>query len=92
MPDDWSPMSREAALAKLRRVLGATKAEEVTRSTMMRAAITSLDTPSERLRFARALIEAGGVLEALGNSIAVQSILEGGEESGTFQRPQKLAR
>lgn len=85
-------MSREAALSKLRRVLGAAKAEEVTRSTMMRAAITSLDTPSERLRFARALIEAGGVLEALGNSIAVQSILEGGEESGTFQRPQKLAR
>lgn len=81
-------------MAKLRRVFGAAKADEIVASTMRRAALTSLDTPTERLRFARELIKNGGLHEALGNSIAVQAILEGGEEnpSGTFQRAHKVAR
>ncbi len=87
-------MSREAALAKLRRVFGAEKADELVGATMRRAALTSLDTPTERLRFARELIKNGGLQEALGNSIAVQAILEGGEEhaSETFQRAHKVVR
>ena len=87
-------MSREAVLAKLCRVFGAPRADEIVVSTMTLAGISSLETPHERLRFAKQLIKGGGVYAAIGNSMAVQALLEGGGKhpSGTFQSAQKLAR
>ena len=75
-------MSSSAALARLERVFGAAKAREIAAEAMRVCAISSLDDPNHRLIFARELIQRGGVLEAIGNSIAVQAILEGAS-SGT---------
>jgi hypothetical protein len=74
-------MSRESALAKLQRVLGPEKAGEVIDGCIRSAGVRGLETPDDRLRFARELIRLGGIYDAIGNSIAVQSILEGAKEA-----------
>lgn len=83
-------MSKEATIAKLERFLGPAQAAATAAECMVRAGIDSLDTPDDRLRFARELERGGGALAAVGNAIAVQSILEGAKgrkESGTYERP-----
>jgi hypothetical protein len=75
-------MSREATLAKLERILGATRAQSATADAMRAAGIYSLESPEDRLKFGRALAEQGGVLAAIGRSIAIQAILEGADEGG----------
>lgn len=76
-------MSRVSALAKLTRVLGAQKAEQIVRDVMSAAGVQDLDNPDQRLRFARELIQMGGVYDAIGNAIAVQAILQGAKERRT---------
>ena len=86
-------VSSSAAIAKLARVFGAAKAQELATEVMRVCAISSLDDPNHRLRFARELIQRGGVLEAIGNSIAVQAILEGagsGTATPRAERPSPL--
>lgn len=73
-------MSREATLAKLERILGATKAQAATVEAMRAAGIVDLDHADNRLKFGRALADQGGVLAAIGRSIAIQAILEGADE------------
>ena len=68
-------MSRASALQKLTRVLGPEKAEAVVRDCMSVAGVHDLEDPDQRLRFARELIQRGGVYDAIGNAIAVQAIL-----------------
>ncbi|NUP09601.1 MAG: hypothetical protein HOW73_26445 [Polyangiaceae bacterium] len=88
-------MSSKATLAKLERVFGAERANELIHECMQSAGIKSLESADERLMFARALIRLGGIYDAIGNSIAVQALLEGakeGETSGTFVRPGAATR
>lgn len=79
-----------SALEKLQRALGAERAREVVSIVLRATALVDLEAPDDRLKFARELMRRGGVLEAIGNSIAVQAILEGAKDSrttGTFARP-----
>lgn len=73
-------MSRKATLAKLERILGATRAQTAIADAMRSAGLSDLESPENRLMFGRALTEQGGVLAAIGRSIAIQSILEGADE------------
>lgn len=79
-----------SAMEKLQRALGAERAREVTSIVLRATSLVDLEAPDDRLKFARELMRRGGVLEAIGNSIAVQAILEGAKDSrttGTFARP-----
>ena len=84
-------MSSSAAIAKLARVFGAAKAQEIATDVMRVCAISTLDDPNHRLRFARELLQRGRVLEAIGNSIAVQAILEGAGSGTTTPRAERAS-
>lgn len=89
-PDAERRSPATAAVEKLQRALGAERAREVTSDVLRATALVDLEAPDDRLKFARELMKRGGVLEAIGNSIAVQAILEGAKDTritGTFARP-----
>lgn len=66
-----------AALVKLRNVLGPTKAEALVAEVLAEIGIQQLDTADDQFRFGEALVKRGGLLEAVGRSIKVRALLHG---------------
>jgi hypothetical protein len=76
-PRPLSKVAVDPALAKIINVMGSEKAQVAIADAMRRANLTALQTPDERLRFAVALMESGGIFEAIGRAIKIQAILHG---------------
>jgi hypothetical protein len=68
------------SVEKLVNVLGQERAVQLVSETMSRAGVISLDTPTERYRFACDLMKQGGLLEAIGRALKIQAILHGAKE------------
>lgn len=71
---------KDPAFEKLENVLGQERAGSVWRDELARLGVPNLDVPRDRLRFGEALVQRGGVLEAIGRSIKVQAFLRGATE------------
>ena len=75
-----SPLSNGAidpAFSKVLNMMGPDRGRAAIADAMRRASLTSLKTPDDRLRFACALMESGGVCAAIGRAIKIQAILHG---------------
>jgi len=72
----------DPALAKIINVMGSDRAQIAIADAMKRAQLTALLTPNDRLRFAVALMQTGGIFEAIGRSIKIQAILHGANGPG----------
>jgi len=75
-----SPLSGVAidpALAKIINVMGSDRAQTAIADAMQRAKLTALQSPNDRLRFAVALMQSGGIFETIGRAIKIQAILHG---------------
>ena len=75
-------MPIDPALAKIINVMGSDRAQIAIADAMKRAQLTALLTPNDRLRFAVALMQTGGIFEAIGRSIKIQAILHGANGPG----------
>jgi hypothetical protein len=73
--------TRDPALIKLVNVMGRERAQPVIADTLRRAGLTSLATADDRYRFACALMDQGGICEAIGRAIKIQAILGGAKET-----------
>jgi hypothetical protein len=73
-------MTQNPVLQKLSNILGPTEAPKFINATCASLGLHGLDHPQDRMRFACALIERGGLLEAIGRAIKVQAILHGAKE------------
>ena len=72
----------DPALAKIINVMGSDRARAAIADAMQRAKLTALQTPNDRLRFALALMQSGGIFETIGRSIKIQAILHGANGAG----------
>jgi hypothetical protein len=72
-----NPFESDPSLNKLLRLLGPEKGAALIREIMRQLGLTEIRTPDDRLRFGGALIERGGLYEAVGRAIRVQAILHG---------------
>ena len=75
-----SPLLKGAidpALSKVLNMMGPDRGRAAIADAMRRASLTSLQTPDDRLRFACALMESGGICAAIGRAIKIQAILHG---------------
>ena len=71
-----SPL-KALARAKLERVFGPHRAEELIAATIAEAELAGLDTPDELYRFGRTLEKRGGFEGAVGAILSVQAVLRG---------------
>jgi hypothetical protein len=65
---------------KLDNVLGREKAQAIVTETLARVGLQDLSTPDECYRFGVSLMRRGGIFEAVGRSIKIQSILHGARD------------
>jgi hypothetical protein len=72
----------DLVLQKLSNVMGREAAPTFIAETCRSLGLKDLDAPEARLLFAGALIEKGGLLEAVGRAIKVQALLHGAKERG----------
>jgi hypothetical protein len=70
----------DPSLIKLVRIYGAKRTEELVREVLRELGIDAIRSADDRMRFGRALIKKGGLLEAIGRAIRVQAILHGARE------------
>jgi hypothetical protein len=70
-------MSADGARMKLVRALGEERATQLIAEVLAERSIPDLTSPNHRYTFAAALIERGGVFEAIGRAIRVQALLQG---------------
>ena len=73
-------MTQNPVLQKLANILGPAEAPKFISSTCRSLGLPGLDRPQDRMLFGCALIERGGLFEAIGRAIKVQAILHGAEE------------
>lgn len=69
------------ARAKLARVLGVVKADQLLRESMTELRMDSLATPADLLRLGRAMESRGGFEAAVGAMLSVQAVILGGREA-----------
>jgi hypothetical protein len=72
--------STDPSLNKLVRIYGEERTETLVRETLREIGIASIASADDRMRFGRALIKRGGLLEAIGRAIRVQALLHGARE------------
>jgi len=70
-------MSESDARIKLVRVLGEGRAAQLISEVLHERGLAGLESPTDRYVFATALIDRGGVLEAIGRAMRVQALLQG---------------
>ena len=70
----------DPVLKKLSYVMGPVEAPRFIHSTCRNLGLDNLNRPQDRMLFACALIQRGGLLEAIGRSIKIQAILHGASE------------
>lgn len=73
-------MTQDPVTKKLTNVMGPVEGLRLVQSVCREVGITSLTNPQERMQFGCALIQRGGLLEAIGRSIKIQAILHGASE------------
>lgn len=73
-------MRQNPVLEKLTYVLGPDEAPKFITATCRSLGLPGLDNPQDRMLFACALIERGGLFEAIGRAIKIQAILHGAQE------------
>lgn len=73
-------MTEDPVLKKLSYIMGPVEAPKFINSTCRSLGLQSLTGPQDRLLFASALIQRGGLLEAIGRAIKIQAILHGASE------------
>ena len=71
---------QDPVLTKLSYVLGPVEAPKFIDTTCRNLGLDGLNKPQDRMLFACALIERGGILEAIGRAIKIQAILHGASE------------
>lgn len=71
------PPHHDPAFLKLESILGKERARELIAEVCNELGIDSVQTPNDRLAFGEALIDRGGLFEAIGRAIKVQAILHG---------------
>ncbi len=64
-------------MKRLVHVYGEAKGEALYRETLEQTGLTELGSPDDEMRFADALIDSGGLLEAMGRSLRVRALLRG---------------
>jgi hypothetical protein len=67
----------ERAFAKIRAVLGESRANALIERTLATIQVSSLETVDDCYRFGNALTREGGLTEAIGRAIMVQALLAG---------------
>lgn len=70
----------ELALAKMTRVLGADRAQDLMRTTLAEIQLSNLHTADDLLRFARSLEGRGAFEGAVGALLGVQAVMRGAKE------------
>ena len=70
----------DPVLKKLSFIMGPVEAPKFIDSTCRGLGLKGLNGPQERMVFACALIQRGGLLEAVGRAIKIQAILHGASE------------
>lgn len=75
-------MSEDVVLKKLSNIMGPVEGPKLISSTCKALGLKGLDTPQDRMLFACALIQRGGLLEAIGRAIKIQALLHGAIEPG----------
>lgn len=75
-----SSYATDPSLNKLVRLYGKERTEALVRDTLREIGIDAIKSADDRMRFGRALIKKGGLLEAIGRAIRVQAILHGARE------------
>ncbi len=73
-------MMQNPVLQKLTNILGPAEAPKFISATCRSLGLPGLERPEDRMLFARALIERGGLFEAIGRAIKIQAILHGAKE------------
>jgi len=73
-------MIQDPVLTKLSYVMGPVEAPRFISATCRTLGLDGLERPQDRMVFACALIERGGLLEAIGRAIKIQAILHGARE------------
>lgn len=73
-------------IQRLVHVYGATKGEALYRETLERTGLAELRSPDDEMRFADALIDSGGLLEAMGRSLRVRALLRGASRAPRADR------
>jgi hypothetical protein len=75
-----SKYAGDPSLSKLLRVYGPERTETLVQETLHELGIPGIQSADDRLRFGRALIKRGGLLEVIGRAIRIQAILQGARE------------
>jgi hypothetical protein len=73
-------MAMDPVLHKLSNIMGPVEGPRLFNTTCQALGLASLDHPQDRLTFAGALIQRGGLLEAIGRAIKVQALLHGAKD------------
>ena len=73
-------MSKDPVMRKLENVMGPVEGPRLVESVCRQFGIASLESPQQRLQFGCALIQRGGLLEAIGRAIKIQALLHGAVE------------
>jgi hypothetical protein len=74
------PLSKPAgdpAFVKMVNLMGLDRANAALEQAMRRAKLSSIESPNDRFRLGCALMQSGGVFEAVGRAIKIQAILHG---------------
>jgi len=79
----------DPAFTKLQYLMGPETATRVWADTLQRIGLATLATPDDRVRFARALIEQGGLLSVIGHSIITHAILHGATNIAEILAPRR---
>lgn len=79
----------DVALRKLVTVLGAQRARTLAAEILAEIGLGALTTPDDRLRFATALMNRGGLLEHIGRAIKIQAILHGAGDPDVAEKAQR---
>ena len=70
----------DPSFMKLVRLYGPERTAVLVRDTLREIGINAIVTPDDRMRFGKALLKKGGLLEAIGRAIRIQAILHGARE------------
>lgn len=82
----------DIALRKLITTLGPVRGAVVISEVLAEIGLRELQTPTDRMHFANALMKRSGLLEAIGRAIKIQAILHGAREETSISSTQPAVR